>query len=140
MNAPPERKDPDTALSDNGEPMRHITRHCAMAAIALSAQIAFAQATPAPTNPPTAPAAATQPSERVAARDRLLMRIPIGLRGDAIIVSIDTKAGTVTLDGGMVMKIKSPEVVEGITPGLRVEYGVEETKAGLVIIAMRSIS
>jgi hypothetical protein len=68
------------------------------------------------------------------------MRIPIGLRGDAIIVSIDLKASTVTLDGGMVMKIKSPEVVEGITPGLRVEYGVEETKAGLVIIAMRSIS
>jgi hypothetical protein len=116
--------------------MRHINRCFAVAAVALSAQIAFAQATPAPA--PAAPAA--QPNERTAARDRLFMRIPIGLRGDAIIVSIDLKAGTVTLDGGMVMKIKSPEVVEGITPGLRVEYGVEETKAGLVIIAMRSIS
>lgn len=117
--------------------MRHINRCFAVAAVALSAQIAFAQATPAPT-PQAAPAA--QPNERTAARDKLFMRIPIGLRGDAIIVSIDLKASTVTLDGGMVMKIKSPEVVEGITPGLRVEYGVEETKAGLVIIAMRSIS
>ncbi len=121
--------------------MSPFTRLLCSAAVALCAHGALAQ-TPPPAPPaPAAPAPTATPQARDrAAIDRQFMLIPIGLRGDGIVIQIDPKAGTLTLDGGMVMKVKSPAVLEGIQPGMRVEYGVEETRAGLVVIAIRSIS
>ncbi len=117
--------------------MSPLARLLVSAGLALFAHSAVAQATPAPSTTPAAPSA-TAPDR--AALDRQFMLIPIGLRGDGIVIQIDPKGGTITLDGGMVMKVKSASLLEGIKPGIRVEYGVEETKAGLVVIAIRSIS